>query len=483
MVPDCVDPEVRGFLREIMNNPVSETVVECWHHHIGDLWEGRLHWSGCPACRTEFASVLPVFRQIGVGLENKCRDELSSLKDDFVHQKNSLLAEADDSASAYTEIIVEWALAEEDVFHFLAIGQEVLGLGTSTASRKESEASYWVREPSLSNCQEYQDFISLLEPDVQQFVFAVACSRDLFIPVWERMRSEYEAGALSWIEDRRERMQMAITNSELHRATLFSIIEKASIAFSISLGGWPKGGVATVASQTDSSQRTLTTKETKEIQGLLQEWKRDFDGFEDSMKATQMELLRQIEQNRRTESAYEPDVVARLGESLYSRLHETTRRTLLLTEFLYNIIQAPDGFSLTALRMALGYENELLLRIIWPFVNELLATGAKTYNAHGESRYPLILDGSFPKRSMTLGNLAWYLKNDPFMRSRVSALGFDMAAITSDVEWVLPLRNKAAHEFCDRTVADELRRRILCRDGILSRLHPAVATAADALTA
>ena len=56
-----------------------------------------------------------------------------------------------------------------------------------------------------------------------------------------------------------------------------------------------------------------------------------------------------------------------------------------------------------------------------------------------------------------------------------------MAAIAEDARWVSKVRNKAAHDFaCDRTLADELRRRILSRDGILSRLRPAaMANAAE----
>ena len=110
------------------------------------------------------------------------------------------------------------------------------------------------------------------------------------------------------------------------------------------------------------------------------------------------------------------------------------------------------------------------------FRSDLRAAGVQTYDAHGRSKYPLILGGRFSERSMRLGNVARYLKEDSVMRSKVSALGFNVGAIASDAAMVNDLRNKAAHElFCERVAADELRRRILCRDGILSRLHPSVA--------
>jgi hypothetical protein len=169
---------------------------------------------------------------------------------------------------------------------------------------------------------------------------------------------------------------------------------------------------------------------------------------------------------------------------LYSRLHQSTQRALLLVEYLYNVNQEPDGFGLFAVRMAQGYENELALRIVWPFVNELQAAGTQFYDAGRISKEPLIRCGKIPPRGMTLGSFAWYLAKDPVMRSKVSGRGFDVEAISKDAAWVNGVRTKAAHDFaCDRTLADELRRRILSHDGVLSRLHPIDTAAAESLTA
>jgi hypothetical protein len=481
MVPDCIDPTVGGWLREIMNQPIPETVGWC-HHDFSELWDARLHWSGCPACRTEFAGALPVFKEIGAGLENRCRSALSWLRDKFLQKKNSFLTSANDLASAHTEVIIELAAAEQDVFNYVIQGQEVLSFGASNASRRGSEASLWSRgDTSLSYCRDCQDFISSLQPDVQQFVFAVACSRDLFIPVWEWMDSSVETGVFKY-EDLWERMHTAITTSDLHPATLLSIIENASIGYSISSGGWPTGGVAMVGQK---NSPPMMAQET--LQDVRQEWKSDFDDMRDSLdsvKAGQMELMRRIEHNNRPAEAYEPYIVAQLGAPLYSRLQEKTQRALQLAEYFYHINHEPDGFSLTGLTMAQGYENELFIRIIWPFVSELLAAETPTYPAKGPSKgKPLILTGKYQEKR-TLGDLGWYLKNDITMRDKVSALGFDVETISTDVALVSILRNEPAHNFsCDRAVADDLRRRILCSDGVLSRLHPEVATAAHALTA
>ena len=462
MTPDCIDPKAGGFLRDLMKKSVPEIVADCCD--FGELWEARLHWSGCPACRPEFAAVPAVFKQIGVELEKKWRDALSECRDYYIGQKDALLAATDDLPRAYAEIIALWAIADGDVFAFCVHGQEVLGL------RKAPDASYGVGEPTLEACR---GFISSLEPDVQRFVYAVVCCNDLLLPISQKADSEHaETGRWCEEKDLRQRMQTAIMNSELQPDVLFSTIEMASIAYSLIFDVSSEGtDVAMVAGI--SAPRTLTTQETKTVQGVLQDWKRDFDNFEDSVKAGQMELVRLIEHNRRPAAAYEPYIAAQIGEPLYSRLHQMTQRALQLVEYFYNINQEPDGFALFAVRMAQGYENELNIRIVGPFVVELLAAGTQTYDAQGKSKEPLIRWGKVHRRGMTLGSWAWYLGKDPAMRSKVSERGFDVEAISKDAVWISEVRNKAAHDFaCDRTMADELRRRILCTDGILARLHP-----------
>jgi hypothetical protein len=476
MVPDCIDPKVGSFLNEIMKKSIPENVADCSNEYdFGEVWEARLHWSGCPACRPEFAVVPAVFKQIGVGLEKKWSDALSDCRDDFLAKKASLLAAACDVSNVCPEIIAELAMWESDVGSFLCHGQEVLSLRVPIGSDEEGIAWPGEWEPNLSG---WREFIGTLEPGVQRFVYDVMFSHDLLTPVREKLISEYaEVSRCNYdfeaSRDLQRRMEAAIENSQLQPDSLLSIIETASIAYSIVFGGSFKAALTTVA-QSDLPPITVTTQETRGVQGVLQEWKRDFDNFEDSMKAGQMELMRLIEHNRRPAAAYEPYISAQLGAPLYALLQEKTQRALQLSEYLYAINQEPDGFSLTALAMAQGYENELLLRVVWPFVEELLAAGTRTYDAQGKSKdRPLIRRGKFPKTGATLGNLGWYLKNDPTMRSKVLALGLDVEAISKDVASVGKLRNKPAHDFgCDRAVADNLRQLILCSNGVLSRLHP-----------
>jgi hypothetical protein len=221
----------------------------------------------------------------------------------------------------------------------------------------------------------------------------------------------------------------------------------------------------------------IASPETKTLQEL-HELKRDFHNFEDSMKAGQMEVLLRIEHNSRSAAALDPVIAERLGAPLYSRLHLRTQRALQLAEYYYKMNQEPDGFAPTAMMIAQGYENELNVRIFGPLMLELLASGTETYDAQGKSTNPLIRRGKASKNGLTLGNFAWYLREDSVVRSKVAALGFDVEAISKDAGLVGALRNRPAHDFsCDRTVADELRRKILFPDGVLRRLHPTVTTA------
>ncbi len=233
MTPDCVDPQVGGFLRAIMKKSIPENVADCWvEYDFSELWEARLHWSGCPACRPELIGVPAVFRQIGAELEKRCRGVLSDYKDEFRRQKDSLLARVDGLSSAYPEAIADLAVWEEDVLPMLGHGQEVLCLRAPIDHRAEREASRPdLRGPILSSCRE---FISSLEPDVLCFVFSVVLFRDLLTPACGE-NSDNQSSFSS--DGLKQRMQAAITNSRLQSDVLFQAIELAAIAYSISLCG------------------------------------------------------------------------------------------------------------------------------------------------------------------------------------------------------------------------------------------------------
>lgn len=376
----------------------------------------------------------------------------------------------------------------------------VLTFGTHVYTGISLDFDPW-DQAILSNCSE---FICSLDPDVQQFTVAATLSYELFRPICERIgwssprgRSHEEVLAEAKeklespqreedypsIEDFQLQLRMAIATSGLQPDAMWETIELAAKAYTSDLRESLKDNTATATPRADLLRSSPQPSQEKIfVQAAFEEWKlefkREFENLQDSLKAGQMELVRLYEHNNRRAADYEPDVVGQLGDALYSKLQESTQRGLQVAEYLYHDRSEPNYFHGAVMQMALAFENELVVRVVWPFVNGLLDAGVATYDAQGRSKFALILGGRFPKRSMTLGNVVWYLKEDPVMRSKVSALGFDTSAISKDAAWVSDARNKAAHElFCQRAVADDLRRRILCRDGILSRLHQATTPA------
>ena len=493
MLTDCIDPEAGGWVREITEKSISE-ILTFDSLDLGTVEEARLHWNSCPACRHEFVSVPTVMAQIGVELERWFRDELGQMKDVFWAQKTQLLAAAKDLVSAYPEIIAALVMAEGGVHETLA---RALRIGSHVHRGVRLDFDPY-EQATLSNCRE---FICSLEPEIQGFVVAATLSFELLRPICERIdwsappQSDEEALASAKaiieskqiavnhesIEDLQQRLATAIAKSGVQPDALWDTVELAARAYTSDLRDSFRGNAIPAISQTRPSRTEVTSSgERTDFQTAIEEWKRDwkrdFDNLQDSVKAGHMELIRLYEHNSRRAADYEADITAQLGTSLYSKLQESTQRGLQVAEYLYHDRSEPNYFHGPVMQMALSFENELILRVVWPFVDDLRAAGVQTYDAHGRSKYPLILGGRFSERSMRLGNVARYLKEDSVMRSKVSALGFNVGAIASDAAMVNDLRNKAAHElFCERVAADELRRRILCRDGILSRLHPSVA--------
>ena len=513
MLPDCIDPQAGGLLRKMMkqSDPVEFS-------YIDEVWAARQHWSSCPACRGEFISVSAVFAEIGLGLENCVRGVLSDQTDDILKKKRllseamnelrgshpetiplqgggALLAASNELPRSYAELIVELVKIWSDVFHMLMEGQEVLNLRVPPVS-----TSWGNGEPTLSNCRE---FMCSLDPDVQHFVASSALANDLLDPLYSRMYRQsqpYHGMPRDEEIDRRfqaaiakselspdvsyrqaheeidRRFQAAIASSELRPDVFFRTIELAALGYTHSHFANSNKAHATTVVQAGPPHSELAPREATALPNVLRELKQDFDNALDSLKAGQMETNRLIEHNQRPAAAYEPDIEARLGAFLYSRLGETTRRGLQVAEYLYHInSQEPNYFLGPVMQMALAYENELAVRVIWPFVNELQNAGQDAYDGQGVSREPLLSGGKVPGNCMMLGNLARYLRLDAFMRSKLSALGFDVDAITKDSISIAFVRNRAAHApVCERAVADDLRHRMLCRDGVFSRLHPTV---------
>jgi hypothetical protein len=174
----------------------------------------------------------------------------------------------------------------------------------------------------------------------------------------------------------------------------------------------------------------------------------------------------------RSAAAYQDEIALQLG-SAYPLLNAKTQQLLQQAEYQYRLLQPGSDFFLgPVIMLANAYENELLIRVIWPYLTWLLGQGKQTYDGGSQKTF-LILEGQIQSRNLILDSMSWYLKFDESLRKWITESGFTFAdTIWKDAEWLSRIRNTAAHEsICRRAVADEVRQRILRSDGILAHLH------------
>lgn len=149
-----------------------------------------------------------------------------------------------------------------------------------------------------------------------------------------------------------ENLRRAITESGLEPRILLELIEAAASA-------------------------RISNGETALVERLLRAFKGEFDDFADSMKAGQMEIVARLsERSLRRAEEYKPQIIARIGSALFSELHEMTQQLLKQAEFQYHINdKEPNYFHGATLTMALAYETELNMRVVWPILKQLFAAG------------------------------------------------------------------------------------------------------------
>ncbi|MGA8149581.1 MAG: hypothetical protein WB952_01290 [Terriglobales bacterium] len=457
---ECINPDFRDWIRLITDSSVEEvTALDFGDIGYAEICESRLHWNCCPACRHEFPKLPAYAEWAGREYAKSFTSDLCLCKNQFVAKKQALLESCGNDA--YVRIIADLANAEDDVHQSLRRALMV----TQNVFRGEAIEFNPDEQEILSHSRE---FVSSLDSEVQHFVISATLCFELLRPMWEKVGlhprfdprtpeqilaelDERLARAQAGIDieepvtDLTENLRRAISESGLEPKVLWHIIESAASAsgFDRALPG---------------------------VERLLHALRADFDNFADSMKAGQMEAIRLSERSSRKADNCEADVVAQIGQPLYSQLAEMTRQQLKAAEFLYHLnSQEPNYFDGPVITMAKAYENELKVRVAFPVLNKVMDSHPENY---GSDKTPLIKAREINKE-LTAGNIGWHLRNHPDFRERVRAHGFDATAISIDEGAVTRCRNRAAHKpICERAIADDLRRLILRPDGILSRLHP-----------
>jgi hypothetical protein len=147
-----------------------------------------------------------------------------------------------------------------------------------------------------------------------------------------------------------------------------------------------------------------------------------------------------------------------------------TQQLLQVAEYLYDINKSePNYCHGPVIMMALAYENELNVRIIGRYIIQILEAGSNTYYCDNFTK-PLIDCGE--PQTLTLGEMGRCLRYDKGLRDLVKRMGYSSVdAIASDAGWLTSIRNRAAHQpILERSVADEVRHRMLRSDGMLARL-------------
>jgi len=468
---ECINPEFREWI-SLVTESSAEEIAALDFGEVGytEMCECRVHWNCCPSCRHEFPRFPVIAQQAGPSYEKSFASDLALLRDNFQAKRDFLLKS--DGEDVYLRLIVELADAEWDVHDDL---RRVLMVLQNLYQGREIEYDPYKKE-ILSKCRK---FVSSLDPDVQRFVVSTTLCFELLRPMWEKVglsprfdvrpqeqiEAELAEGALT-IEGEAgssgerdgieasavnlsDKLRAAIAESGLEPRVLWELIEAAALA---SVFGGAASG----------------------IESLIERKFRELDDDVDSLKAAQMEMFRRIpETGARSASGYELEITARIGSPIYAKLNETTKQLLRQAEFQYEVNgHEQDFFHGPTLAMALAYETELNIRVVWPILNDLLVSGVETY---GSSQRPLIKEKRINEQALTTGTIAWYLRKDLEFSSKVRARGFDVEAIIDDAYVVTRSRDRAAHHpVCGRAIADDLRQRILRPDGILGRLHPAI---------
>jgi len=441
--------------------------------------ELRVHWFSCPHCRKNFPYTQEILAVITHAIEDRVSGSLNLWAERWNSEAESGQAENANDPNPFANKLAGLAQCGIEVQGALSFVVEELTDFTTELDSSEFPAQ---RMP-LSICA---DFILGLRPEVQRFVFeAVRCQEFLMPPMQGVLgppkisfpRSDEEISSIEadlqkvagekgsvreMLRDIFERQFDGATeglfqsveveaNNRLER---FSQNTPPSLAKAAELNARPRGIATPTSSELERVRREMS------------------DGF-DSLKAGQMELIRLSERSGRSAVAFEPEIEAKLG-TLYGLLNEKTRLLLQGAEYLYHINRSEPDFSHGAvINLALAYENEMLICLIWPYLEKLRADGVADYSGGGIVPKSLLLGGKEQDKNLNLGNFGWYLNNDLQIRAWVrNSKGLNPNDISHDAAPVIRGRDTAAHKaVCNQSIVENLRTTLFKENGILAHLH------------
>src|ERR1017187_6571685 len=178
ITPDCIEPRLREWLTGLVEESVEESVSRFCFDPFA-LTEARLHWNGCPACRSDFSGAGGVFERVRLGIEERVEGSLCQFSDEFSACKDSVLSAQQDLGEAYAEILARLVLCGNEVQGALSFAYGEVAQFTVCSELAEQAQ----REP-LSKCAVV---ICRLEPKVWKFVFESVLCEELFSALFRKL--------------------------------------------------------------------------------------------------------------------------------------------------------------------------------------------------------------------------------------------------------------------------------------------------------
>jgi hypothetical protein len=480
---ECIDPRVGSWLIGLDETLVQRDVGE-WAWEPTVAIGARVHWYSCPSCQGEYPNAIETIESLRPAIEVMVRNTLSKKRSETLAEMTLCPITTNENADCFAEKLTVLEASAQDVqWALFYIAEDMTDFTVRSDSLDESSQ----RVP----LSKYSEFIASLDVQLQSFVFESILCNELFSPLrrkFDRMMSPVrftphpeDPSKFSKVPNEdyvgevgdgdtfiRTRLTNAIASTGFATDALLAALQSAASdyqrRFTDTFGAAPAGNANTPAGHFGGS--VLSDRIA------FQEFRNEIADSFDSLKAGQMELRRLIDINSRSAAAYEDEIKLQLG-SVYPLLNAKTQQLLQQAEYQYRLLQPGSDFFLgPVIMLANAYENELLIRVIWPYLTWLLGQGTQTYDG-GSQKTVLIVKGQIQSRNLILGSMSWHLKFDKSLRKWITESRFTFAdAIWKDAEWLSRIRNTAAHEsICSRAVADEVRERIFRKDGILGHLQ------------
>jgi hypothetical protein len=480
---ECIDPQVGSWFLGLDEASVQQEVGD-WAWEPTVAIGARVHWHSCPSCQAEYPNAIETIESLRPAIEAMVRKTLLKKRTETLAAMTSCSIATNELRDCFAQKLAVLEASGEDVQWALSyISEDTSDFTVRTDSYDESSQ----RVP----LSKYSGFITSLDIQLQTFVFESILCNEIF---WSLRRKFYSMmfprvpdpnpdvqGPRYFVENPdyvgevgdfhtfiRTRLADAIASSGYATDALFAALQSAASDYQRRFTDTFGTALSrnTAASAGDLSGPVLPDRIA------LQELRSEMADSFDSLRAGQMELRRLIDINSRSAAAYEDEIELQLG-SVYPLLNAKTQQLLQQAEYQYRLLQpGSDFFHGPVIMLANAYENELLIRVIWPYLTRLLGQGTQTYDGGSQKTF-LILEGQIQSRNLILGSMSWHLQFDKSLRRWITESGFTFAdVIWKDAQWLSRIRNTAAHEsICSRAVADDVRHRIFRKDGILAHLH------------